>query len=434
MSIDQNRIKKTYPSIRGRQSFITLGESMAGAVGPAGPSGSIGPQGIQGETGNSGEDGWTTILDIDFSTESAFDFKAQGDGLWTINTADVTIAGTANMTTAEILPGVGLKCTATAIHLIGDIFIEPTGQYAYSVGQGLEVMCVVSTNTIDVLNENITLHLESSIDGYIFSQGRICTSDFPVVNVDWNFNAQTTTDTPSHNLMGIRANGSYGEGGSLIDTGTWPINNPTSPWTTLRGSGLFTHPTVGGAIGARITFGSGPDPGEKVGANRTYTIKKLRIRTLGGQGPAGINGTNGTNGAGAAFLGTGVPVVGPGADATSNTTIYTVPASPTGNGRAIVSGIIGRVKTAFTGDLINMTIGLAAGGQDFLISVNPTNAAEGAIYGLALSFLGDAFNMLDGYNAVLNAGDTIVVSITSVGGATVPIEIDFDIVGWLIGG
>jgi len=95
------------------------------------------------------------------------------------------------------------------------------------------------------------------------------------------------------------------------------------------------------------------------------------------------------------------------------------------------------VKTALVGSGSNtLKVGLAASGVDFLLSQTiaaSASPAVGDVYGLTFSQLGTAFDSLKGYNAVLNAGQTIVVSLSVTGTVTTAPEFEVDVTGWLLG-
>jgi hypothetical protein len=127
---------------------------------------------------------------------------------------------------------------------------------------------------------------------------------------------------------------------------------------------------------------------------------------------------------------TGVLTAGP----QSNTTVYTVPASPSGNGRFIFTAIILRLNTALVGGGSNaLTVGTAASGTQFLISKTINSAtAEGTIYGLTLADLGASMVSADGYNATLAANTNIIVSLAVTGTVTTAPVLTATVLGFYV--
>jgi len=164
----------------------------------------------------------------------------------------------------------------------------------------------------------------------------------------------------------------------------------------------------------------------------------------GDTGPAGVPGVDGKDGAeGAAgpglFLVRRVPCTGV---LTGVGPIYKVafqvPEQPDGAGRAVILGILTRVKRGLEGPGSNtLKIGRAEGGEEFLkaqVICESPSPKVGRLYGLAPSELGDAFAWSTTQNAVLDAGDVIVITLEPLkpGVRVVPL-FEVDILGWLVG-
>jgi hypothetical protein len=119
----------------------------------------------------------------------------------------------------------------------------------------------------------------------------------------------------------------------------------------------------------------------------------------------------------------------------SDTTVYTVPASPSGNGRAIVTAVVLRTKTALVGGGSNaLTVGTAASGTQFLLSKTVNSGVSvGTMYGLTLTDLGASLAATDGFNATLAASANIVVSLAVTGTVTTAPVFECDVLGWTVG-
>jgi hypothetical protein len=104
--------------------------------------------------------------------------------------------------------------------------------------------------------------------------------------------------------------------------------------------------------------------------------------------------------------------------ASVDVTAFTVPASPTGNSRFVLMGVDVRLNSAITntGNVV-VKAGLTAGGTDFLVaSAAWTSAtAVGTLIGESVADLGASFIALQGYRAILNAGQAVIVRATTSG-------------------
>jgi len=119
-----------------------------------------------------------------------------------------------------------------------------------------------------------------------------------------------------------------------------------------------------------------------------------------------------------------------------DTTIYTVPTAPTNHTTFVCTGVMGVVTQALAAGSgspnFNVTVGLSAGGTDFLTSQNVTTATStGTRYGFTLSTLGSAFIANDGYNAYLSATNTIIVRLAVANTGTISTQ---GIIRWTVTG
>jgi hypothetical protein len=98
-------------------------------------------------------------------------------------------------------------------------------------------------------------------------------------------------------------------------------------------------------------------------------------------------------------------------------TVYTIPASPSGAGRFVLSVPRVRLNTAIVGTgNVTVTVGIAAGGTEYVLAVVLNNAtAVGIVAGLALSTYGTALLIGNGYQVDLAAGATITVRWATAG-------------------
>lgn len=99
-------------------------------------------------------------------------------------------------------------------------------------------------------------------------------------------------------------------------------------------------------------------------------------------------------------------------------TAFTVPASPTGNGRFLLEQVLIRTHTALVGTgNVNLRAGTTAGGNELVIDGNVTSAtAVGVITGgLATASLGASLAVANNYKTTLAAGDTVRIRGTTTG-------------------
>lgn len=106
-----------------------------------------------------------------------------------------------------------------------------------------------------------------------------------------------------------------------------------------------------------------------------------------------------------------------GASGNVDGTAFTVPASPTGAGRFVLSRVVVRLATALTGSgSVAVTVGTTAGGQQFITSLTVNNASVvGVLAGLNIATLGASMLAVQGYEAVLDPGATVVVRCATTG-------------------
>lgn len=108
------------------------------------------------------------------------------------------------------------------------------------------------------------------------------------------------------------------------------------------------------------------------------------------------------------------------APGTRNVAIYTVPASPAGLGRFILTRCIVRLALALVGTgSITLSIGSSSGATDIISSVVITSAsAVNVIAGEALASLGASMPVSNGYEAVFPAGQIVYANLTAAGSVT----------------
>lgn len=103
----------------------------------------------------------------------------------------------------------------------------------------------------------------------------------------------------------------------------------------------------------------------------------------------------------------------------SSVTVLTIPASPSGADRFVLEEFDVRttgIDPADTGTVTH-TVGLTAGGLQFMTAQNVTNVtAAGLIGGLQLPTLGASHTAAQGYEARMDAGQAIVLQVTTAGG------------------
>lgn len=104
-----------------------------------------------------------------------------------------------------------------------------------------------------------------------------------------------------------------------------------------------------------------------------------------------------------------------------DTLLYTVPASPSGNGRFNLSGLALRLGTALVGSgNVVLTAGTTQGGTDLILAQTVTSATAvgGSPFGLPFVQLGATFDQASGDNAYLAAGTPIWVRLATSGTVT----------------
>ncbi len=104
---------------------------------------------------------------------------------------------------------------------------------------------------------------------------------------------------------------------------------------------------------------------------------------------------------------------------TADSTVFTVPASPSGTNRLTLVFVEIRLSTAITGGgTVVLRAGTTTGGNDLLVdSSSWTSAtAAGTVYGNSIADLGTAHTAAHRYWAFLDAGSTIKVRATTGGG------------------
>ena len=150
---------------------------------------------------------------------------------------------------------------------------------------------------------------------------------------------------------------------------------------------------------------------------------------VGSTGPAGPTGPSGT-----VFLAENITVTGR-TSGTGDTTIYTAPAFPSGNGRVIVSDIFLRLKTALVGSGSNtLTIGSSSDTTGYMLAQTITSGlVVGSLLGPLIADHGALFIPAEGYNARLNASSAIVVTCVAVGSVSTAPVFEAVVLGFRIG-
>lgn len=105
------------------------------------------------------------------------------------------------------------------------------------------------------------------------------------------------------------------------------------------------------------------------------------------------------------------------ASSSADTVIYTVPSTPSGAGRLLVTAILIRVDTALvgTGNVV-IRMGTSVGGNELLLD-NTIDSSDtvGSIVGRALADYGGSVPAAQAYTALLDAGNTVNLRATATG-------------------
>ena len=108
------------------------------------------------------------------------------------------------------------------------------------------------------------------------------------------------------------------------------------------------------------------------------------------------------------------------APGTRNVAIYTVPASPSGLGRLILTRCLVRVALALVGSgNITFSVGSTSGGTQIILPIVITSSTlETVIAGEAVASLGLGMPSSNAYEAVFSAGEVIYANLTKTGTVT----------------
>jgi hypothetical protein len=100
-----------------------------------------------------------------------------------------------------------------------------------------------------------------------------------------------------------------------------------------------------------------------------------------------------------------------------NVIIYTVPSTPTGNGRFILTRCIVRLGVALIGTgTMTISIGLTSGTMGITLPVVITSSTiENIIGGETIASLGTSMSLANAYEATLSAGQNIYCNLTKTG-------------------
>jgi hypothetical protein len=105
------------------------------------------------------------------------------------------------------------------------------------------------------------------------------------------------------------------------------------------------------------------------------------------------------------------------APGTRNVIIYTTPASPTGNGRFILTRCIVRLGVSLLGTgNVTISVGSTSGGTQIILPVNINSATvQNVLAGEAVATLGANMTVVNAYEAVYSAGQDIYVNVLVTG-------------------
>lgn len=152
----------------------------------------------------------------------------------------------------------------------------------------------------------------------------------------------------------------------------------------------------------------------------------------GADGANGADGADGANGAdGNQPVATGTAVFGT-SDGTTDTTIYTVPASPSGSARFRLTRVLLRLRVAITGGgNVTYKVGTTTGGVEILVtsSAKTSGTSVGDVYGASASHQGASMVASDFYELSMAAGDTIKLRTTTAGGGISGGSVDYYVFG-----
>lgn len=189
---------------------------------------------------------------------------------------------------------------------------------------------------------------------------------------------------------------------------------------------------VGSGGGSGILHGAGVPSGALGNIDDFYINTTANTiygpKTVGGWGsPASLVGPAGPTGSAGATGSAGpdgnqpvgfAAVIFPTTAGTADATGFVVPASPTGNGRFLLTLSLPRVITAIVGTgTVNLRVGITTGGQEIVTDQAITSAtAVGTIVGgQSLATLGASMLAANAYTLALNAGDSVKIRATTTG-------------------
>lgn len=98
--------------------------------------------------------------------------------------------------------------------------------------------------------------------------------------------------------------------------------------------------------------------------------------------------------------------------------VFTIPSSPSGSARFILSRILVRTTGIGGSDTgtVGITVGTTTGGNDIITSQTINNATTtSVIAGLSIATLGTAMTAANGYELVMAAGDTVNLRAATTG-------------------
>lgn len=219
-------------------------------------------------------------------------------------------------------------------------------------------------------------------------------------------------------------NGHTGGGGADAET-TFALVTITSSLPNARALAVTSDLSLAdGGAGNNLTFGLSPFNGFQLTQVPDVSASYVVITATGSlpneraiAGGSGITLTDG--GAGGSLTISARPSLQPcgsasitfsTSTATFDAVAFTVPSSPTGAGRFLLTLVMLRLDQQIVGSAsVGMRVGSTVGGLQFVTnqSINSGTALGQVSGGLNLTTLGSHFSASYGYTALLSAGDTV---------------------------
>lgn len=208
---------------------------------------------------------------------------------------------------------------------------------------------------------------------------------------------------------------------------TCTINGTTSASISLARGALTLQPDAASnnwIVASAASVGTVSLAGDVTGTTAASTVAKIQGRSVSSSAPAiyqvlaSLDGSTWAPAYSTQPIASSVLTFSTSAG-TADTTVFTVPASPSGTNRLTLVFVEIRLSTAITGGgTVVLRAGTSTGGNDLLVdSSSWTSAtAAGTVYGNSIADLGTAHTAAHRYWAFLDAGATIKVRATTGGG------------------